>query len=34
MTAIVVGKKNSTPIEIYYEDHSRGETVVLTHGKK
>jgi len=32
MSAINVGKENSTPIEIYYEDHGMGEAVVLIHG--
>jgi non-heme chloroperoxidase len=29
---IKVGKENSTPIEIYYEDHGSGSPVVLIHG--
>lgn len=32
MGMITVGKENSTPIEIYYEDHGRGRPVVLSHG--
>jgi non-heme chloroperoxidase len=28
---ITVGQENSTPIEIYYEDHGSGDTVVLSH---
>jgi non-heme chloroperoxidase len=29
---ITVGQENSTPIELYYEDHGRGTPVVLIHG--
>jgi non-heme chloroperoxidase len=29
---IKVGQENSTPIEIYYEDHGSGRPVVLIHG--
>jgi non-heme chloroperoxidase len=29
---ITVGEENSTPIELYYEDHGSGEPVVLIHG--
>ena len=29
---IKVGQENSTPIEIYYEDHGSGSPVVLLHG--
>lgn len=29
---IKVGQENSTPIEIYYEDHGTGRPVVLIHG--
>lgn len=29
---ITVGQENSTPIELYYEDHGSGDTVVLSHG--
>jgi non-heme chloroperoxidase len=29
---IKVGQENSTPIEIYYEDHGTGSPVVLIHG--
>ena len=32
MATIVVGKENSTPIELYYEDHGSGSPVVLIHG--
>jgi len=32
MSAIKVGQENSTPIEIYYEDHGSGSPVVLIHG--
>src|SRR5450755_3801466 len=29
---IKVGQENSTPIELYYEDHGSGKPVVLIHG--
>src|SRR6202051_1820972 len=29
---IKVGQENSTPIEVYYEDHGAGTPVVLIHG--
>ena len=32
MATITVGKENSTPIELYYEDHGSGSPVVLIHG--
>jgi pimeloyl-ACP methyl ester carboxylesterase len=32
MTRIPVGSENSTPIELYYEDHGSGSPVVLIHG--
>src|SRR3979411_303630 len=32
MNAITVGKENSTPIDLYYEDHGSGSPVVLIHG--
>jgi non-heme chloroperoxidase len=32
MASIIVGKENSTPIELYYEDHGSGSPVVLIHG--
>src|ERR1700692_3494682 len=32
MSVIKVGHENSTPIEIYYEDHGSGSPVVLIHG--
>src|SRR6267154_2141165 len=32
MSTITVGKENSTPIELYYEDHGKGSPVVLIHG--
>src|ERR1700746_3046994 len=32
MSTIAVGKENSTPIELYYEDHGSGSPVVLIHG--
>jgi non-heme chloroperoxidase len=32
MSAINVGRENSTPIDLYYEDHGSGKPVVLIHG--
>jgi len=32
MATIIVGKENSTPIKLYYEDHGSGSPVVLIHG--
>jgi non-heme chloroperoxidase len=32
MSTITVGKENSTPIDLYYEDHGSGSPVVLIHG--
>ena len=32
MSFVKVGEENSTPIEIYYEDHGSGPPVVLIHG--
>ncbi len=32
MSFIKVGQENSTPIELYYEDHGSGSPVVLIHG--
>lgn len=32
MSRITVGQENSTPIELYYEDHGSGSPVVLIHG--
>lgn len=32
MSYIKVGEENSTSIDIYYEDHGRGQPVVLIHG--
>jgi non-heme chloroperoxidase len=32
MSRITVGQENSTPIELYYEDHGSGKPVVLCHG--
>ena len=32
MTQITVGQENSTPIQLYYEDHGTGTPVVLIHG--
>jgi non-heme chloroperoxidase len=32
MGRIKVGQENSTPIELYYEDHGNGQPVVLIHG--
>jgi len=32
MGYITVGQENSTPIELYYEDHGTGQPVLLIHG--
>lgn len=32
MGIITVGQENSTPVELYYEDHGSGPVVVLIHG--
>lgn len=32
MGRLTVGDENSTPIELYYEDHGAGQPVVLIHG--
>lgn len=32
MGHITVGHENSTPIDVYYEDHGSGQPVVLIHG--
>ncbi|MGW7446267.1 alpha/beta fold hydrolase [Kitasatospora sp. NPDC054795] len=32
MPYITVGQENSTPIDLYYEDHGSGQPVVLIHG--
>ncbi len=32
MGTITVGTENSTPVELYYEDHGSGQPVVLIHG--
>jgi pimeloyl-ACP methyl ester carboxylesterase len=32
MTTLTVDKENSTPIDLYYEDHGTGDPVVLIHG--
>src|SRR5277367_1438560 len=32
MGTVTVGRENSTPIELYYEDHGAGPPVVLVHG--
>jgi non-heme chloroperoxidase len=32
MSRITVGQENSTPVELYYEDHGAGRPVVLIHG--
>jgi pimeloyl-ACP methyl ester carboxylesterase len=32
MGIITVGQENSTPIDLYYEDHGSGPVVVLVHG--
>ena len=32
MGTITSGTENSTPVELYYEDHGTGQAVVLVHG--
>src|SRR3954451_1090441 len=32
MSVITVGQENTTPIELYYEDHGSGPAVLLLHG--
>ncbi len=32
MPFVSVGKENSSPIDLYYEDHGSGKPVVLIHG--
>jgi pimeloyl-ACP methyl ester carboxylesterase len=32
MSFVTVGEENSTPIELYHEDHGSGPPVVLLHG--
>ena len=32
MAMLTVGKENSTPVELYFEDHGKGSPVVLIHG--
>jgi non-heme chloroperoxidase len=32
MSVITVGQENTTPIELYYEDHGSGPAIVLVHG--
>lgn len=32
MPSVTVGKENSAPVDIYYEDHGSGSLVVLIHG--
>jgi hypothetical protein len=32
MPYIDVGKENSAPISLYYEDHGSGQPIVLIHG--
>jgi non-heme chloroperoxidase len=32
MNTITVGHENSTPIDLYYEDHGTGKPVILIHG--
>ena len=32
MGTVTVGQENSTPIELYDEDHGSGAPVVLSHG--
>ena len=34
MPYITVGKENSAPIELYYEEHAAGRPVVLIHGSR
>jgi non-heme chloroperoxidase len=31
-TTVIAGQENTTPIELYYEDHGTGQAVVLIHG--
>lgn len=33
MSFIKTGQENSTPIELYFEDHGSGSPVVLIHGR-
>src|SRR2546422_10483224 len=33
MGSVIVGQENSTPIELYYEDHGTGRPVVLSQGR-
>ena len=32
MSYLTIGKENSGPIDLYYEDHGSGPPVVLIHG--
>lgn len=32
MSYVTVGKENSTDVHIYYEDHGKGDAVILIHG--
>src|SRR3954454_23326079 len=32
MGTVTVGHENTTPIDLYYEDHGEGQPVVLIHG--
>jgi non-heme chloroperoxidase len=32
MSNVTVGRENTTPIELYYEDHGSGPAIVLLHG--
>src|SRR5690606_19639698 len=32
MPHITAGQENSAPIQLYYEDHGKGEPIVLLHG--
>ena len=32
MSYVEVGKENSTPIRLYYEDHGSGQPIILIHG--
>jgi non-heme chloroperoxidase len=31
-TTVIAGQENTTPVELYYEDHGTGQAVVLIHG--
>ena len=32
MPSVTVGTENDAPVEIHYEDHGRGQPVLLIHG--